>query len=357
MSVEDVRDNATRLEDALVASPSNGELLDAITWLQERVAVQVGKDIELDELERAGAILTVASEFWPESESWPDSELVDDIGKLRSALDSALEERRKDEQVSELIAAAEEALSGGSSGVVSIEGFGAALRQLSQALALDQDRGNEPAQAPRDDVRRILLEAIRSERDAGNLDRAEEVLDVAQNEWPGDGDFARLRAELRQVRDALARAEEVQRLIDLGERQLAADNLITPPVESAVDYFRRAQNLDPENEGASAGLARVADRHVVLIRAALVLNDTVEARRLLARLIEVAPEYPEIRTLQEEIKKAEEPRLIPGDEDTGLWLKSKDSCEGVGHYLHTYPNGRYKAQAVDILRETCTETR
>ena len=161
----------------------------------------------------------------------------------------------------------------------------------------------------------------------------------------------------RQVRDALARAEEVQRLIDLGERQLAADNLITPPVESAVDYFRRAQNLDPENEGASAGLARVADRHVVLIRAALVLNDTVEARRLLARLIEVAPEYPEIRTLQEEIKKAEEPRLIPGDEDTGLWLKSKDSCEGVGHYLHTYPNGRYKAQAVDILRETCTETR
>ena len=360
MSAEDVRAAATKLQSALNASPGNDGLLGATTWLQERVAGQVGIDIGGGELDRADEILTVASDFWPESESWPESELFDDIGELRSALDSALQERRISGQVSELIDAAQEALSGGSSGVVSIEGFGAALRQLSQAL--DLRPGNERAQALRDDIRRNLLEAIRSELDAGNPDRAQEFLDVAQNEWPGDDDFARLRAELSQVRDALARAAEVQRLIDLGERQLAAGNLITPPVESAVDYFRRAQNLDPENEGASAGLARVADRHVVLIRAAVVLNDTVEARRLLARLIEVSPQQPEIGTLESAIEEAEEaeespaPPVIAGDNEDRDWLELEDSCAGVERYLAVYPDGRYKEKAEEFWGD-CLETR
>lgn len=357
LSAEDVQAAATGLQHALDDSPGNDYVVDATTMLQQRVARQVDLHIERGELDRADTILTAANG------SWSGSELFGDTGELRSALVSALQERQNREEVSELIVAVQKALAIGSMGVESIEGIGAMLRQLHQAL--DLDPGNESAQTLRGDIRRDLIAEARRELDAGNPDRAQELLDVAQNEWRGDDDIARMREELIRFLDELAATAELQRLIALGEQRLDDDNLTTPTGDSAADYFREALALDPGNGQARAGLARVAGRYAVLIRAAVERGDTEEARRLLAKLIEVAPQHPEIGTLRAAIEEAEEITVPPeqgsviaDDEEGRLWSEVMNSCDvsQLRRYINDYPAGRYIDEAWD-RRTACLESR
>ena len=376
LSAADLQAAATEFQRALDTSPGNAYVLEATASLQQRIAGQVGADIEQGELGRADEILSAASE------SWSGSEMFSDTGELRGALDNALLEQQIREEVSELIVAAQAALAGGATDGERIGDIGAALEQLREALALDP--GNDRAQTIRDDVRQNLMAATRLELDAGNPDRAQELLDVAQNEWRGDDGIAALRDELGQLLDQLSTTAELRRLIDLGEQRFAADNLTTPTGDSAVDYFRRALALDSGNEQAGAGLARVAERYALLVRDAVERSDVAQARRLLSRLTEVAPQHPEVGPLQGRIEAAEESErvqqeqeqetalvaaaqetpapppgpLIADDEEGRLWSAVMNLCDEtqLRRYIDAYPAGRYIEEAWR-RRSACLEAR
>ena len=376
LSAADLQTAATEFQRALDTSPGNAYVLEATASLQQRAAGQVGADIEQGALDRADEILTAASE------SWSGSEMFSDSGDLRGALDNALLERQIREEVSELIAAAQEAFAGGATDGQRIDDIGAALEQLRQAL--DLDPGNDRAQTIRDDVRQNLVAATRRELDAGNPDRAKELLDVAGNEWSGDESIAELRSELRQFLDELATTAELQRMIVLGEQRLAADNLTTPAGDSAVDYFRRALALDSGNDQAGAGLARVGERYALLVGDAVDRGDAAQARRLFSRLTEVAPQHPEVGPLQARIEAAEEAEreqqeqeaalvaatretptpvpppgpVIADDEEGRLWSSVMNLCgeTQLRRYIDAYPAGRYIEEAWR-RRSACLEGR
>ena len=374
LSAADLQAAATEFQRALDTSPGNAYVREATASLQQRVGGQVGADIEQGELGRADEILTAASE------SWSGSKMFSDTGELRGALDNALLEQQIREEVSELIVAAQAALAGGATDGERIDDIGAALEQLREAL--DLDPGNGRAQTLRDDVRQNLMAATRLELDAGNPDRAQELLDVAQNEWRGDDGIAALRDELGQLLDELSTTAELRRLIDLGEQRFAADNLTTPTGDSAVDYFRRALALDYGNEQAGAGLARVAERYALLVRDAVERGDVAQARRLFSRLTEVAPQHPEVGPLQGRIEAAEESErvqqeqetalvaaaqetpapppgpLIADDEEGRLWSSVMNLCDEtqLRRYIDAYPAGRYIEEAWR-RRSACLEAR
>ena len=370
LSVQDLQAAATELQRALETSPESPYVLDAIASLQQRVASQVSTDIEQGMLDRAESILTVAGE------SWSESEMFSETGGLRSALDNARLEQEMREEVARLIAAAQEALEGGSTNAESgnderLDAIGAALQQLQQALDLDPQ--NDRVQSIRDDVRQDLVAETRRQLDVGNPDRAQQLLDVAQNEWRGDSDIAELRGELELLIEQMETATELQRLLDLGEQRLASDNLTTPAESSAVHYFRKALALDSENTRAMAGLERVADRFALLIGDAIEIGDSTLARNLLSKLTEVAPLHPDIGPLQARIEAEEKAKqieqeqqtallaetqdvppaetapelVIPDDDEGRLWSEVMDLCDEtqLRRYIDAYPAGRYIEEA------------
>ena len=82
--------------------------------------------------------------------------------------------------------------------------------------------------------------------EAGRLLEAVGETGVTTRNWNG------LRAEVdRQVAEH-ARALEIQRLLELAERRLAADRLTTPPGDNAVVHYRAVLGLDPENAVGTA---------------------------------------------------------------------------------------------------------
>ena len=372
----DLRAAATEFQRALDTSPDNGYVLEAVDSLQRRVTGEVGAAIERGELERADAMLTAAGESWPGSDSFGAT------GELRAALEGALLQRRIGEEVAELIAAAQQAMNEGAADGDRIEDIGAALEPLRRALELDP--ANDRAQSLRDDVRLDVVAATRRELDAGNPDGAQELLNVAGVEWSGDDAIAELRDELGRLLDRLASTAELRRLVDLGERRLASDNLTTPAGDSAVDHFRRALALDAGSEQAAAGLARVAERYALLVRDAVERSDTAQARRLLSRLADVAPQHPEVEPLTARIEAAEgaaraaldrqtavvaapaEPPVAPSstgpviadDEEGRLWSAVMNDCDEaqLRRYIDAYPAGRYIEEAWR-RRSACLEAR
>ena len=393
MSVANLEAAASEIQRALDTSPGNAYVLEAAAQLQQRVAGQVGADIEQGELAQADEILTAADVYWP------GGELFSETGELRTALDTALLERQIREEVAELIAAAQEALAGTVSGAEPggdstldaerLDNIGAALQDLRQALDLDPE--NERAQSIRNDVRLDLAAATRRELDAGNPDLAQELLDMAEDEWRGDAGIADLRDELSRLLDELSAASELRRLIDLGERRLAADNLTTPAGDSAVAYFRQALALDPGNEQAAAGLAQVVERYALLIRDAVERGDSSQARSLLSRLADVAPQHAGIGPLQAQVEAAEEAAraaqaeqaqqaaavaaaaqpsppqpapettagpVIADDEEGRLWSEVMNLCDEtqLRRYIDAYPAGRHIEEAWR-RRSACLEAR
>lgn len=372
LSAQELQDAVTKIQQALETSPGNDYVLDALASLQQRVADQVSADIKKGMLDHAESILATAAEYWSERDMFSET------GELRSALDNALLEQEMREEVARLIAAAQEALEGGSTidelnNNQRIDAIRAALQQLQQALDLDPE--NDRAQSIRDTVRQDIVEETRRELDIGNPDRAQQLLDVAQNEWSGDSDIAALRGELELLIEEMETAMELQRLLGLGEQRLASDNLTTPAENSAVHYFRKALALDSGNVRATAGLERVAERFALLIGQAIDSGDNTLARNLLSKLIEVEPEHPDIGPLQARIEAEEESRqveqeqeqqtallaetqeeplastaqdpVIPDDDEGRLWSEVMDLCDEtqLRRYIDAYPAGRYIEEA------------
>jgi hypothetical protein len=119
------------------------------------------------------------------------------------------------------------------------------------------------------------------------------------NEYP-DGTFvglARLRIEtLGGARSGsgtgttMGHSEEIARLLDASQRDMASRRLTSPPGENAVEKLRNVLALDPDNTDAKQGLATVVDRYVAWAYAAMERAEYDKAESFLARADTVAPD-------------------------------------------------------------------
>jgi hypothetical protein len=86
----------------------------------------------------------------------------------------------------------------------------------------------------------------------------------------------------------------VERLVASGQAALAAGRIDHPVQNSALDFFKRAQSLDPESLEARRGLEAIVERYLTQARRAAERAAHANARSQLARARLVDAQHPGI---------------------------------------------------------------
>ncbi|MGA1675612.1 MAG: tetratricopeptide repeat protein [Pseudomonadales bacterium] len=102
-----------------------------------------------------------------------------------------------------------------------------------------------------------------------------------------------------------ADAAEVRRLLQSARYALTDGLLVEPEEWSALNYYRRALQLDPANTDARYGIDGIVDRLVAEARAAAAAGDFAEARRVLASAALVDKEHPAVGPALNELELLE----------------------------------------------------
>ena len=380
LAESDIQAVADAVEAALELDVGNAAAVEAWEQVRVRVEAQVANQIEAGALDAAQAVFAAASAAWADA--------FDRDGFLAGRLASAEEERELRAEVARLVAAAEERLRNGGTRERDGAGLRDALAQLEEALALDPD--NAQAQSARAGIATKAKAATREALAAGEPQRARQVLDAVDGDWPEDSELGGLRREVEDKLEALGRQAEVERLLGLAADRLAQDRLGQPAGDNAVEYYRRVLTLSPGNAAAEDGLARAGARYAVLTRAALAEGALDRARRLRGSFERAIPGHPELAALVVEIEAAESAvaeaeRLadaearsgsqgtsapaarngpimaeepVPVDDEGRLWQAVKDSCapDDLRRYTVAYPAGRYVDEAWQRM-SACLEAR
>ena len=87
-------------------------------------------------------------------------------------------------------------------------------------------------------------------------------------------------------------------LLDEAEGLMRAKKLTRPRGESALARYRAVLALDPDNEAAKAGLARIARTYVQWAEKAEASGDLAKAEVYYGRALEVFPDDPDLLTLR-----------------------------------------------------------
>ncbi|UTA47587.1 hypothetical protein L1F30_15705 [Simiduia sp. 21SJ11W-1] len=105
---------------------------------------------------------------------------------------------------------------------------------------------------------------------------------------------------------------QAREYIAMADRALADDQLSRPWRNSAVQLYRKALKLDPNNRRALKGLALADRRFVGLANAALSRGNVERAYTLLDRAIELNPENQPARALRQSLVQQEQWLLALG---------------------------------------------
>ncbi len=383
LTTDDLESAIAAVADAMELSPENESVRRATALLQQRAETQIALSIKDKAFDAAQSMLAVARTAWPMQSKFSEE------GVLHQTLSDALAIQSLSTDIAERILGVTSSLD---DSVPDNRELRTVLEQLRTAL--DIAPADNDLLALHRDVREILSSASSEALAAGELVRAQALLDTAsiETEWADDPTLARLRDQMAQYQGERNRTEEISRLLTVGEGHLRRDRLSTPPGDNAVDTFQQVLALEPGNTSALSGLARVADRYAVLTRAAIREGDPAAARRLLGRMIRLFPGHVETTRLQTEIDVLEselaavaaptpgpvgaavsaqagepdgspvdpEPEFdpLPDDAEGLLWFAVKDSCEEseLRRYIETYPAGRFIDEAWH-RRSACMERR
>lgn len=355
----DVRTAVADLNAAYDLVPQHAGARDATRTLKKRLEQQLADQILVGELEDAQEMLETVGV------TWPDGVEFDAASTLQAKLDGAFESRALRDEIRDLLLEAKQRI--GSDADNPMAALKEALAQLRAAL---DAQGEGPGRVGAD-VQRGVVEATREALATSGPEHAQRLLNVLGNDWGSDGQIDQLRKEIQSELLEAQRSQRLATLLDQGEASLRANRLTTPSGNNAVEYFREALALDPDNAGAAAGLHDVAERYTVLIVDAIDRGSLQSARGFLASLTRVSPTHPRIDELAGRLEDAllagaeaatvdegadEAPSKtasgtqaepVPEDPEGRLWYSVRDGCEEkeLRRYLDTYPEGRYIEEA------------
>jgi hypothetical protein len=131
---------------------------------------------------------------------------------------------------------------------------------------------------------------------------------------------------VRQPDLAPADAAEVKRLVRSAQYALTDGLLIDPPDQSALRFYQRALEIDPDNTDARYGIESIVDQLVARARAAAERGDFASARTILARAAQIDAEHPAVRPAQNELDLLEHARRNVYRLDPAALAQSADSA-------------------------------
>ncbi|MCB1915655.1 MAG: protein kinase [Rhodocyclaceae bacterium] len=212
------------------------------------------------------------------------------------------EERARQARIDELLASAKAALRAGRLGPPVRDN---AVERYRAVLALDGANA-----AAREGLGTIIarhLQAAEKAIAAGEFARARDRIDAAgQIDGEADGiedALARLADAERSAAEE-ARQARIAALLGGAAKALEAGRLSPPTADNALDGFRAALELDPDNEAARHGVERVLQAHLRLALQAGDSEDFARAREQLEAAAQIDGDAPEVSVARARIAGA-----------------------------------------------------
>jgi hypothetical protein len=102
----------------------------------------------------------------------------------------------------------------------------------------------------------------------------------------------------------------IEELLNKADQDVAADRLMTPVGNNALDRYRAVLLLDKSNQRAALGLRAIADRYMEMSRLNIKRGQFSRARSMLSKAISVNGRTPATQKLSQDIRKAEQRRVV-----------------------------------------------
>ncbi|MGH1487615.1 MAG: hypothetical protein ACRBCI_15480 [Cellvibrionaceae bacterium] len=99
-------------------------------------------------------------------------------------------------------------------------------------------------------------------------------------------------------------------LLDKADQDLAADRLMTPVSNNALDRYRAVLLLDKSNQRAALGLRAIANRYMEMSRLNIKRGQFSRARKMLANAVSVNGNTPATQKVAKEIRSAQARRVV-----------------------------------------------
>jgi len=115
--------------------------------------------------------------------------------------------------------------------------------------------------------------------------------------------------------------DPVQAELALAKEALDQNKLLEPAGESALDYYRSALALDPNSEGAKAGVRAVADKILARAEAALTAEKLEEAIRNIESARDIDASHPRLAFLDTQIARERERLKLTQAQEVGNRVK------------------------------------
>jgi serine/threonine protein kinase len=197
-------------------------------------------------------------------------------------------------------------------------------------------------QQTREAARARSVRQIDVQLQAGDFERATELLDDAEAEYPGDAELAELRKLAQQRADRTQRAQE---LVAEGQRLCSAGDFA-----QGVECLRSALRLD---EGSGA---RIALRDALVDRAQEIFASSWrEAEILVDQALDLDPHHPLARSLRAQALDRRRDETVPQAAQLARRLQAEgrfeEAMEEVDKVLKVYSNDSRLVVIADALKK------
>ena len=230
-----------------------------------------------------------------------------------------------------------------------VEGEGNALAYYQQAL--DVDAANAIAARGIQEILQALSTQAQEKIAAGDAPAAQTLADQIARISPNHASLPELRAALADAGQRAAEAEsakaaqQAEEAIARGEQQLRSGALLAPPGDNALESFRAALTLKPDDARARAGLNKIGASLLVQAEAAIDASDAAAAAKLVKRAesigaprADLAATKSRLRELNERTEIAKETVVAPEQaQRVEALLAEAEAAASVGNFI--YPPG------------------
>ena len=185
------------------------------------------------------------------------------------------------------------------------------------------------------DVRARLVAEIDQDIAVGDVDAAEELLDTLRTLPNAEQEVAQLEENLKTLATVRPMLAEAATLLQQGK----ADQ---PEGDSALDLYRRVQQLDPQNAVAEQGIFQVQRAVLDRALAAVAQNDFAGAEKQLARAQQIRPGSQQMHDVQQRIDDMRRQRA------TGVLAQARLALDGGNLDLATRLVAQARATDPDL---------
>jgi serine/threonine protein kinase len=341
-------ENATEsVEKMLEIAPDFSKVREAASELADIYETSAYDYYDRENLDDALAMIDQGLELVPDHEG---------LSELKESVGARVDARDRLQKIDSLLAAGNRALKDNN---LLPPREGNAYDAFLEVRTLDLQ--NESAEAGLSDIQRQVERSARAAWNTEGRDSAKASTLEALEFFKDSTLLLNLKAEMEREEQSEQAQLELERLLALAEEQIADGKLVEPPGDNALESYRRARELKPNDLAVATGLEQIASHYLALAQNLFNENAFQDSLDATANGLKALPDHPGLleaqgnatsrldehnRAIQTRIQQAERlvasGLLIPGQ--SGMDADSDNAMQAFNQVLEIDP-GNAKAMA------------